>query len=256
MPSNYFSRLRTVVQSVTQRPVLGQEGFIRDSVQLLLGKGNHRLFHTLRYSLLEDLHVLLRPGTIFAARLDLLLANQRRSLSVVGAISRPFSVPSVSGPSFQVCGYHIDRALSDSSQSSLSVNCHNKLMAASSSKAVSGELFVDYLSSRGGKLSLLTNNAGVSYVIRSLEGCRRARMSLKNSNQSNNHPFHEYILFNVAKRCWNFFPMLEAGLRGFHSSSPTSFSSGAAPESSFNAASCEEQLASSSASSEQYVPKC
>lgn len=249
MPSNYFSRLRTVAQNGTQRPLLGQEGVIRDSVELLFGQGNYRLFHTLRFSSLSDLHVLLRPGTVFAARSDLLLANQKRNLSVVGAISRSFSVPSVSGPSFQVCGYHIDCALSDPCKSSVRANCRKKLMAASALKAVS----VDYLTSRSGQFSLSTNNAGVSYVIRSVEGCRRATMSLKSSKQSNNHLFHGYFICNFAKRWFNFFPQIEAGLRCFHSLSPASFSAGTAPDVSFDSASREEQLASSAASSEQKI---
>lgn len=249
MPSNYFSRLRTVVQNGTQRSLLGQEGVIRDSVELLVGQGNNKLFHTLQFSSLSDVHVLLRPGTVFAARSDSLLANQKRNLSVVGAISRSFSVPSVSGPSFQVCGYHIDRALSDPCQSSVSANSRKKQMAASFLKAVS----VDYLTSRSGQFSLSTNNAGVSYVIRSVEGCRRTTMSLKSSKQSNNHLFHGYFICNFAKRWFNFFPQIEAGLRCFHSLSPASFSAGTAPDVSFDSASHEEQLATSAASSEQYV---
>lgn len=254
MPSNYFSRLRSAVKNGTQRPVFGQEGGLRDSLEILFGQGNYRLFHTLR---LADLHVLLQPGTIFTARSDLLLANQKRNLSVVGAISRSFSVPSVSGPSFQVCGYHIDLALTDSSQLLVSGNCLNKSMAASASKAISGEFCVDYFTSRCGHISLSTNNVGVSFGIRSLDSCLKASMNLKNSKQSNKHSFPGYIMCNVAKRWCNFFPQIESGLKGFHSSSPSlSFSAGTAPDMSFDAASGEEQHASSAVSSDQYVLKC
>ncbi|KAJ0085631.1 hypothetical protein Patl1_09110 [Pistacia atlantica] len=199
----------------------------------------------------RDLYVLLRPGTVFAARSDLLLANRKRNFSVVGAISRSFSVPSVSGPSFQVCGYHIDRALSDPGQLSVSSNCRNNSMAACASKAVSGELLVDFLTSKSRHLQLSPNHPGICYSIKSVDSYRRASMSLKKNEQSNNNPIHGYLMYNAAKRWRHFCPNIEAGLRGFHGSSPTCSSAGTAPDVSFDNSSHEEQLASSAASSEQ-----
>lgn len=256
MSSGYLTRLRTVVQHGVQRSIIGQEGGLCSEV--LIGQGkfqlcNYRLFHSFRFSSLADLYVLLQPGTIFAARSDLLLANRKRNLSVVGAISRSFSVPSVSGPSFQVCGYHIDLALSDPDHLSVSSNFRNNSMASSASKAISGELLVDFLTSKCKHLPLSPNNAGISYSIKSVDSYRRASMSLKKNEQSNNNSIHGYFLYNVAKQWCHFCPNIEAGLRGFHSSSATCSSAGIAPNVSFDNSSRVEQLASSSASSEQYV---
>ncbi|XP_031252002.1 probable protein phosphatase 2C 55 [Pistacia vera] len=254
MSSSYLTRLRTVVQNGVQRPIIGQEGGLFSEV--LIGQGkfrlcDYRLFHSLRFSSLADLYVLLRPGTVFAVRSDLLLANRRRNFSVVGAISRSFSVPSVSGPSFQVCGYHIDRALSDPGQLSVSSNCRNNSMAACASKPVSGELLEDFLTSKSRHLQLSPNHPGICYSIKSVDSYRRASMSLKKNEQSNNNPIHGYLMYNAAKRWRHFCPNIEAGLRGFHGLSPTCSSAGTAPDVSFDNSSHEEQLASSAASSEQ-----
>ncbi|KAK1555665.1 hypothetical protein Q3G72_029715 [Acer saccharum] len=211
------------------------------------------LFHSLRFSTLAELQVLLQPGTVLAARSDLLLANRKRNLSVVGAISRSFSVPSVSGPSFQVCGYHIDRAFSETSQLTVGSNCQSRSMATCASRAVSGYFSVDSLTSRYGRRSLLTNNANISHGIRSIDSCLKVSMSLYNKEQPKNYMIHGYFLYNVAKRWCNFHPYVQSGLRGFHSSSPASFSAGTAPDVSFDTGSREEQLAGSAVSSEQKI---
>ncbi|KAL5777966.1 hypothetical protein ACOSP7_010892 [Xanthoceras sorbifolium] len=258
MPSTYFSRLRTAVQNGNKRPVIGQAGGLLDSVEILIGQGkfqlcNNRLFHSLRFSTLADLQVLLQPGTVLAARSDLLLANRKRNFSVVGAISRSFSVPSVSGPSFQVCGYHIDCALSETSQLTVGSNCQNRSMAACASRSVSGYSSVDSLTSRFGHRSLLTNNASISHSVRSIDSCLKASMSLYKQEQPKNYTIQGYFLYNVAKSWCNFLPMIQSGLRGFHSSSPACFSAGMAPDVSFDTGSREEQLAGSAVSSEQKI---
>ncbi|GKV29878.1 hypothetical protein SLEP1_g38756 [Rubroshorea leprosula] len=255
MPSSYFTRLRSAVQNGIHRTVNGQEFGLLDSLDGLIGQGkfgfgNYRLFHSLQFSALVDLQVLLQPGTVFAARSDSLLGNRRRNLSVVEALSRTFSVPSVSGPAFQVCGYHIDRALSDPIQIPIS-KFHSIHMAASGSRAPVGAYHLDTLTSRHGNRSLSTS-AGIFYSDRSLSSCRKVSMSLKqNTEKPNRSQIYGYLIFSAGKRCYNFDHYFLSGPRDFHSSSPSCLSAGTAPDVSFDNSSREDQLASSAVLSEE-----
>ncbi|KAK9270206.1 hypothetical protein L1049_025782 [Liquidambar formosana] len=262
MPSTYFSRLRSAVQHGIQRSIVGQECGLQDSVELLTGKGkllleNSRLFHSSPFTTATDLHVLVRPGTVVAARSDSQLVNQRRNLSVVGAISRTLSIPSVSGPSFQVCGYHVDRLLSDPTDSSIG-SVGNKLentpMAACGSRAVFGDRFLDNLTSKHGGLSVSTNSGSALCSSRSFNCCRNASMSLRKREQHNNYLVYGYFIYDVTRRMFNSNPCVESELKGFHSSSCSSFSAGTAPDVSFDNSAREEVLTSSAVTSEQKNP--
>ncbi|KAJ8762279.1 hypothetical protein K2173_007436 [Erythroxylum novogranatense] len=231
MPSTFLSKLRNAVQNRVRRSVLGSDGGIQIPVHILLGEGkflccNYRLFHSIRVASLRDLQELLGP-TVNAAS-DSVLADRRRNISVVGALSRTFSVPSVSGPSFQVCGYHIDRALCDTSQ--ISVNLKFQPMAACGSRVVFRERFFENLSLKDEHLPLSKNDAGLSYGSRSSQSCRKASMSLKNQEQPTNSSIYGFFAYNVAKKWCNFSPNMETLYRGFHSSSQACFSAGIAPD--------------------------
>ncbi|GAV90581.1 SpoIIE domain-containing protein [Cephalotus follicularis] len=258
MPSSYFTGLRNAVRNGIRKSVIGQQVGLQDSVQTLIGQGNlqfgnYRLFHSVIFSSLTDLHALLLPRTVFAASLDSLLLNRRRNFSVVGALSRPFSVPSVSGPSFQVCGYHIDRALSEDGQSPGNSNLQNKPMATSTSRAVFNGC-MDNFTTRNRHLPLPKNNSGVSYSIKSSDNRRMASMSLKNRGQSNNYLISAYFLYYVSKKWCNFPPNMGSESRDFHSSLPAYLSAGTASDVSFDNSTHEEQLASPADLSEQKVP--
>lgn len=261
MPPTYFARLRTAAKNGIQRPLIGQEGRYQDSLEVLIEQGkfglcSNRLFHSSQLVAHTDSKLLLRPGTVFAAT-DLLLFNQRKNLAVVGALSRPFSVPSVSGPTFQVCGYHVDRALSESCQLSVSSKFQGKPMAGCGSKALLGEVCLDSFYSRCANPSLFKSNAGtVSRNTLSLYRCRKTSMSLKSQEQPGNYSVYGYLMYNAAKRWVNVWPYTESGLRYFHISSSTCFSAGTAPDVSFDNSAREEQVASSIESSEQYVLRC
>ncbi|XVE94749.1 hypothetical protein REPUB_Repub02eG0035800 [Reevesia pubescens] len=255
MPSTYFWRLRSAVQNGIQRTECG----LQDSMEVLIGKGklgfgNYRFLHSLRFSGLAELQGLLQTGTVLAARSDSILANRRKNISVVGAFSRTISVPSVSGPSFQVCGYHIDCALTDSSQIQPSLSkFQSKAMAASCSRVVIGGYLVDTFKLKHEHLSPSTSSADIFYGNRSLNSCIKARMSLKNHEKPNNAPIYGYFMFSVGKRWWNFNPSLGSGSRDFHSSLPSCLSAGTAPDVSFDNSGREEQVASSSESSEEKI---
>ncbi|XP_012071803.1 probable protein phosphatase 2C 55 isoform X2 [Jatropha curcas] len=257
MPSTYFSRIRGAVQNEIQS-IVGQEGGLRDSAEILIGQAksrfsNYRLFHSVRMASLADIQALLRPGTVFAAQSDSILLHRRRNISVIGALSRTVSVPSVSGPSFQVCGYHIDRALCDTSQLSNNGKLQHKKVAASAPRAVIGECFLENPTSRGGHLLFPINNASISYGSRSSQSCRKVSMSLKKEEQSANSPIYGYFAYNVMKKCYDFFPYIETGSRCFHSSSTTCLSAGTAPDVNFENSVREEQAETSASSSEQKV---
>ncbi|KAJ6722558.1 PROTEIN PHOSPHATASE [Salix koriyanagi] len=256
MPSTYFSRLRSAVQNGIQRSGIGQEGGLQN-FENLIGQGkfqfcNYRLFHSVCVASLTDLQLLLRPGTVVAASSDSLVVNRKRNISVVGAVSRTLSVPSVSGPSFQVCGYHIDRALGDNNQILASGKPYNKQMAARASTAVFGECLLENLTSRVGNLPLSTNNPCISYGSSSSQSFRKASMSLKNGEQPTNSPIYGYFAYNVAKRWCDFFPYIERGLTDFQSSVHSCFAAGTAPDVTYENSTCEEQL-EGSASSEQKI---
>ncbi|XP_015576562.1 probable protein phosphatase 2C 55 isoform X2 [Ricinus communis] len=258
MPSTYFSRLRTAAQNEIRRSVVGQERGFQDSAEILIGQlksrfCNYRLFHSVRIASLAEIQALLGPGTVFAAQSDLQLVNRKRNISVVGALSRTFSVPSVSGPSFQVCGYHIDRALSGTTQVSDSGKLQKRLMAACASKSVIGGCLLENLNSRGGHLPISTNNASISYGSRSSQSCRIISMSLKKEEQSSNFPIYGYFVCNVMKKWYSFSSYIESGARFLHSSSPACLSAGTAPDVTFENSGREEQLETSTVSSEEKI---
>lgn len=247
MPSSYLSKLRTAVQ----RSIVGQEGVVHDSLEGLIGQGkllfgNSRLFHSRPFSAISDLNAFLPPGTVVAARSDSQLVNQRNQISVVGEISRIISTPSVSGPSFQVCGYHIDSVLSDPSQ------FQTKAMALCGSRALVGGCSPDTLTSWRGLLSLLPESACTFYNNRSKssDGCQKASMSLKNKGPPNTNATYGYFVYEVGKRWCSNFPINGLGSREFHNSS-TCFSAGTAHDVSFDNSAPEEQLSSSTDSSDQ-----
>ncbi|KAF2299906.1 hypothetical protein GH714_005917 [Hevea brasiliensis] len=257
MPSTYFSRLRTAVQNEISCSIIGKECRLQDLTETLVGQAksrfySYRLFHSARIVSLEDIHALLRPGTLVAAQFDSQLVNRRRNISVVGALSRTFSVPSVSGPSVQVCGYHIDRALCHTSQTPGSGKLQNKLMATCTSRAII-EYFQENLTSRGGHLPFSTNKASISYDSRSSQSYRNVSMSLKNRKQSTDSPIYGYFGYNIMKKWCDFSPYIETGSRYFHSSTPSCLSAGTAPDITFENSAHEEQLETSAVSSEQYV---
>ncbi|XP_038904913.1 probable protein phosphatase 2C 55 isoform X1 [Benincasa hispida] len=250
MPS-YMSKLRGPVK------FLGWEGGLKSSLELLLGNqkllcGNSNLFHSVPYSSLTELHALLRPDAISGASSE--LVNHRRSISVLGAISRTFSIPSVSSPALQTCGYHIDCAIAESYQYSTHSKCQDKPMAACGSRATLGECSLDNLSFRNAAyLSPSAISAGICFNSRSVDSCRKASMSLKNQEQPSNSVIYGYFTYNVAKRFCSSYLQTVSGVRDLHSSSTSQFAAGSAPNVSFDNSAREEQLANSTDSSEQKI---
>ncbi|KAJ7966731.1 putative Protein phosphatase 2c [Quillaja saponaria] len=250
MPSSYFSKLRSAIQ----RSIVGKEGGIQDPVEILIGQGklrfgNSRLFHSLIYSSCLDLHVLLRPGTIFTTSSE--LVNQKRNLSVVGTVSRTLSTPSISGPSFQVCGYHIDCALAGIDQIPTSSIFRCKTMDTCVSTVINSNFLLDNSTPRRFHYSLSTNGGSSSSINRVSASSRRLSMRLTTRKQPDNHAICGYFIYNAAKNWCSPYSSTESGSRDFHSSSSLCFSTGTAPDVAFDTSGHEELLANSADSFEQ-----
>ncbi|KAH0734083.1 hypothetical protein KY285_009790 [Solanum tuberosum] len=133
MPSNYLFRLSRAARQGLQKSISGKESGLQDSVEILVAQGrllfgNSKCFYSVPFAKPTDLNVLVRPGTLAAAQANLHVVNQKKNISVVGAISRAVSIPSVSGPAFHICGYHIDRVISDPAKSLSESDSHKAPM--------------------------------------------------------------------------------------------------------------------------------
>ncbi|KAL3840316.1 hypothetical protein ACJIZ3_024907 [Penstemon smallii] len=254
MPSNYFSRLRSAIRLGIPKSISGKDSGIQEQVDVLIGQGKFslghlKLFHSLPSVTFTDLYVFVRPGTVAAAQANLHIANRKKNLSVVGAFSRAISIPSVSGPSFQVCGYHVDCLLSEPSQC-LGIKSQKSLMAVCGSRSALADCFISNLTSRPAQPGVAAYHSFSSYSRRSFDSGRKASMSLSNKNQPNNFLLYGYFIYSVAKIKGNGNPFLGFRFEGFHISSPTGSSTGTAPDVSLLNSMVEEQNSSSTDSSE------
>lgn len=254
MPSSCFLRLKGAVWQGFQRSYVALEGGIQESVETLpshekLLFGNPRFFHSEPFAAFTDPNVFFRRGTLIAAQSNLNLASRRRNLSVVGALSRTFSIPSVSGPSFQVCAYHVDHLLPGPSHFPFGIGTQKVPMVISNVRAFRSGYSINNLTSRHG---LLSSDSYSSFCIsRSFHSSRKISMSLRNKAKPDNYVLYGYFIYHVAKRSANCAPSLGLGLKGFHILLPASFSTGTAPDVSFHNSLREEQLTNSADTSEQ-----
>lgn len=258
MPSNYLFRLSRAARQGLQKSISGKESGLQDSVEILVAQGrllfgNSKCFYSVPFARATDLNVLVRPGTLAAAQANLHVANQKKSISVVGAISRAVSIPSVSGPAFHICGYHIDRVILDPAESLSDSDSHKAPMEICGSRTCPPGCSSSKMTSRHLNGVLSVNNPITSYSNKSFDNCRKASMSLRNKNQPNNFLLYGYFAYNVAKRRGNSNLYEGFGLMGFHTSSTASSSTGTAHDVSFGSSTCGVQLSSSADSSEQYA---
>lgn len=261
MPSAYFSRLNNTLQSAVLRPVRGLQG-LKDSLEHPLRRGrllvgSSGVPFSLLFSTLGDVHLFLQSGTNIAATVPT-VANQQRTLSIIGALSRTFSVPSVSGPSCQVFVYHIDHPYAGSTQNSLNNLLQRRSMAACGSLSTRTELgtqHVEKLALKNGQLSNFVTLPDISHSNRSLDNCSKARMSLRNRNSCSRSSMYGYFLFDATRRTWmsNQFNALLA--RDFHGSCLALHSAGAAPDVSFDGSVREDQPENSVVVSDQKVQR-
>ncbi|XP_068669680.1 probable protein phosphatase 2C 55 isoform X2 [Aristolochia californica] len=258
MPSAYFSRLNTVLRSRTYKSIEGHRG-LENSVEYLFGQ--IKLFGKSTFPFSRPLSTLVSANlfsrsTTYSLRSDPCVVDQERALSVVGALSRTFSIPSVSGPSCQVCLYHIDSPLLGSPQSSL-INQLQRKMASYGSLSTQTELAarsLENVASKGKQLLKFGNKANLSYRNKSLHCYRKASMSLRNREPCPSKFVYGFFLLDSNETRWipGFFTA--PGAKNFHNSSFSPQSAGAAPDVSFDGSAREEQLANATTSSDQKVP--
>lgn len=254
MPSDYFSRLRSAIRQGVWRSVSGKESGIKGQVDFLIGErkvllGHSSLVHFLPSGTFTVLHVFVRPGTVAAAQANLHIANRKKNFSVVGAFSRAISIPSVLGPSFQVCGHHVDCLLSEPSDG-LGINSENALMAVCGSRSALAGCSISNLSSRPAQPGVAAYQSFSSYSRKSFDNCRKASMSLSDKEQPNNFLLYGYFMYNVAKRKGNANPFVGLGFEGLHISSTACSSAGTARDLSFDNSTRDDQQSSSADSSD------
>ncbi|XP_022866307.1 probable protein phosphatase 2C 55 [Olea europaea var. sylvestris] len=255
MPSNYFSRFGASFWQGVQRSINVKESRIQDPIEVLIGRGKLLLgysksFHSVPSGTFSDLHVFLRPGTVAAAQANLHIVNRRKNISVGGAVS----IPSVSGPPFQVCGYHIDRRLSITFQITFGINSQRVLMSVCGSRSAPADCSIRNLISRSVQPGVAAYFSFTSYSRRSFDNCRKASMSLKNKEQPNNFLLYGYFIYNVAKRKGDSKSYPRFGFDGFHFSSSACSSTGTASDMSFDGSIQECQRLSSADSSDLKIP--
>ncbi|GAB2222561.1 hypothetical protein Drorol1_Dr00016680 [Drosera rotundifolia] len=256
MPPGYFSRIKAAVEHGIKISAFGKGVASNGLADILIGQGkfifDYKLFHSLPHLALADLTILLQPGTVVAASVDSFL-NNKRSLSAVGAVSRTFCTPSVSGPAFQTCDYHIHKVFSESPPLLQTCDIQKNPMAALSTKALFRDGIVDKLVSRHPcRFGIKYDVSCVSFG-KGFDRFKPPKMSLNDQGQPDQGPVYGYFIYSAMKSkyvsslySWN-------GWDDFCSWSGRLFSTETASDVSFHRSSSDDQLTSSSATSEQNV---
>ncbi|XP_073119132.1 probable protein phosphatase 2C 55 [Henckelia pumila] len=253
MPSNCFSNLHGAIKHEVQRTISRNHRVVQEQENALIGRWKLRFvcsgFHHAPSRKFTDQQPLVHSGTVATAQANSHVTSGRKNLSVVGAVSHAISIPSVSSPSFQVCGYHFPNLFSESSPV-LSINLQKALMAT-----------CGYRFSLTNCLSLTRRaDPGVaghqffsSYSRRSFHSCSKVSMSSRNKEQPSNLLLYGYFIDNVSRRKSSVYPFLGFGsvdFKGIHISSSTCSLAGTAHDVSFDNSTREEQQLSSADSSE------
>lgn len=114
---------------------------------------------------------------------------------------------------------------------------------------------VDSLVSSCGNVANFGKPIGVCFNKR--VGCRsfqRSSMRLKSREPYNNcQTVHGYFIFDVTQRSFSFNPALDTSPKNCHASSSPYYSDGFVPDLTVNGLSCNEQLATTTVSADQYV---
>lgn len=252
MPFDKFSILGSTFRQCVQRSISGQKEHLKGLLEHRINRA--KLLIDIPTISITNLHGFVQLGTLAAAEANFHLVNPKKNISFVGAFSRAISLPSVSGPSLQACGYHIDRFLSEPTQISLLVSSKEVPMAVCGSRTSIADHSVSNLTSFQIHPVLSINGSSTSYASRSSENCRKASMRLKNKEQPNNFLAYGYFIYNAAKQRGNFGICPEFGFKGFHTSSPACNSAGTAPDMSYDNSLRDIQISDSADSVTEKIP--
>ncbi|KAJ0097584.1 hypothetical protein Patl1_28890 [Pistacia atlantica] len=145
------------------------------------------------------------------------------------------------------------RLLSETSGFNLSGPCERSSMAASGTKAVFGDVYIDDLVSCCSNGLDFTKPSSVYFNDRSQSRCRKASVSLRKQELPRNGLLCGYFVFDSVRKTWNSNILVGPWLKNIHTSSPVCFSAGAAHDVSFDGGSHDEQLGSSSIASDETI---
>lgn len=143
--------------------------------------------------------------------------------------------------------------LPDISRLSSSCSRKGKSMAASSSKSVFGDVYVDDVITSCGNVLDFTKPFGVFFNDRSRSSCHKASVSFKRKEPLNCHLACGYFVADVTRRNCSSNILVGPWLRNLHTSFSICHSASAAHDVSFDGNSRDEQLMNSSILSQQYV---
>ncbi|KAK1433571.1 hypothetical protein QVD17_10483 [Tagetes erecta] len=228
----YFSKLRGIFRQGIQRTNTVPEATFQDSLEVLLAHGKLLFgkprFYSGPFVKPNDLNILLQQYSPCAAQLNLQPASKKKNISVMGAVSRTFSTPSVSGPSFQVYGYHVDNLQSGSSHLSSGISNLKMPMALCRSRAIVGGNYLHNIISTRENLMGSIDSFSISYTSRSFHSCRKISMNSRNKEQSDSVSIYGYLIYHAAKTNGNFNQFLGLQWKGLHISVPACLTAGTA----------------------------
>ncbi|KAI3761191.1 hypothetical protein L1987_51602 [Smallanthus sonchifolius] len=234
MHYNYFSKLGGSFRQGIHRTNVALEGTFQDSLDVLLGHGKLLIgtprFYSRQFVKSVDLNILLQRYAPCAAQLNLHQASKRKNLSVIGVVSCTFSTPSVSGPSFQVCGYHVDNLHPRPSHFLSGIRNNKTPMACSGSRALLGGSSLSSLTVTRGNLMGSIDTSNISFASRSFHSCRKISMNSRNKKQSESFSLYGYYIYHVAKTSGNFNQFLGFQWKSLNISVPACLTAGPASD--------------------------
>lgn len=139
------------------------------------------------------------------------------------------------------------------SQFTLGQYSEKKSMAASTSKALLGDVYVDDLITSCGNALDFTKPNGVFYKSGNRSRCRKASLSFRSQKGPNSHLMCGYFIFDGLQRSYKPDSFVGPWLKNFHTLSSACHSTGAAHDVSFDSNSHDVQPADSTILSGQYV---
>nr|GEY95292.1 probable protein phosphatase 2C 55 [Tanacetum cinerariifolium] len=251
MPSNYFSRLRGSFRQGIQQSYDVLEGSFVESLEVLPVHGKLLLGESGSYyrtfAAFSDLNILFQRGASVAVQSS---NSQRKNITVVGTVSRTLSIPSVSGPPFQVCGYHVDNLLTGPSRFPISIGSRKVPMALLGSTTLLGRYYQKNITSRHGQFMASIKNPNISSVSRRFHNGYDTCMGFKNKEQPDSI-FPRCLIYHVGKTSGNCDPFIGSKRESFHTSSRACLSASTASDLSF-----DDQLSSSAGSDDRIVEFC
>ncbi|KAL8153969.1 hypothetical protein V2J09_011729 [Rumex salicifolius] len=257
MPLSNLSKLTRIGRDGIRNFTVRHGASVQDCTKELIRQGKLLLGNSNLLqpdSTLPHLNGFLRHGSVYSGRLDS-VNNQGKNLTVLGTVSRTFSIPSVSGPAYQICEYHINHLFSESKEPLFSAVKPEITMATFGTFSVFSDRIVDIWSSKCyNRVSKIRKSVASVICIERFDGCIAARMSLKNKENSNHPAFFGYFIYNALKSRNTSDLNSWSETKGFYHSASTSQSAGTASDLSFDNTTQVDQETKSNTSSDQQIP--